>query len=112
MALTDTEREAVAWLHSALRQRFGDRLCAYTLFGSKARDEEAAESDVDVLVVLDEAADVDETGWRAVSDLAYEALERFGVYLETTVLSREQYERPRGADRLFVAAVKREGVAL
>jgi len=112
MALTEKEREAVAWLCAALRSRFGDHLCGCFLFGSKARGQEAAGSDVDLLVVLDEAADVDDTGWRVVSHLAYEALERFGVYLETVVLSRSQYERPKGADRLFVASVKEEGVAL
>jgi len=112
MALTEKEREAVAWLRRALEREFGEGLCYLMLFGSKARAQDTTESDVDVLVVLDEGADVDGKGWRVVSHLAYEALERFGVYLETVVLSRSQYERPKGADRLFVASVKEEGVAL
>ena len=43
-------------LHRGLEELYGSRLSSVWLFGAYARGEEDAESDVDVLVVLADAA--------------------------------------------------------
>lgn len=48
--LTQNERRALAELIDRLRQRYGDDLLRVALFGSKARGDVDAESDLDVLI--------------------------------------------------------------
>jgi len=50
-------RELLTRLRQGLEDLYGDRLEGVYLFGSYARDEATSESDVDILVVLDEVAD-------------------------------------------------------
>ncbi len=66
-------RGALAELRQRLQVLYGQRLRKVVLFGSQARGQAGPESDVDVLVVLDEPVDVCEeinrTSW-IVSDLS------------------------------------------
>lgn len=59
--MLDTEiRELLTRLRRELEDLYGARLRGVYLFGSHARDEATAESDVDVLVVLDTVTDYGE----------------------------------------------------
>jgi predicted nucleotidyltransferase len=60
---------ALRRFRSRLAERFGERLREVVLFGSYARGEAHEESDVDVLVVVD---DLSESERRDVIDLAYD----------------------------------------
>ncbi len=63
----------LARLRSGLEHLYGERLVGVYLFGSFARDEATPESDVDILIVLDEVADygreIERTG-HLISDLS------------------------------------------
>lgn len=52
LQLSRQEHDSTRVFADALRDRFGDRVRGIHLFGSKARGEGTAESDVDLLVVL------------------------------------------------------------
>lgn len=65
--LKPQERVALADYLSRLRKRFGRHVRRVILFGSRARGEGDEESDVDVLVVLDDG------DWRFHDDVALEA---------------------------------------
>lgn len=52
--MNETIREVLAELKSRLSALYGERLKGVYLFGSYARNEADEESDVDVLIVLDE----------------------------------------------------------
>ena len=60
---------------TGLRQRFGERLVSVRLFGSYARGEATADSDVDCLILLDRADRADD---RAVTDLAADLMWQIG----------------------------------
>jgi len=66
-------RQLLARFRRGLEDLYGARLEGLYLFGSHARDEAVPDSDVDVLVVLDEVADygreIERTGY-LVSDLS------------------------------------------
>lgn len=51
-ALTDNERQALETLVQRLHTHHGDQIKSIVLFGSKARGDAGADSDIDVLVVL------------------------------------------------------------
>ncbi|MBI4952859.1 MAG: nucleotidyltransferase domain-containing protein [Myxococcales bacterium] len=67
MSLSPLEVQALAELRRLLAARFGDRLAGLTLFGSRARGEGHADSDLDVLVLVDGLTPVER---REVLDLA------------------------------------------
>ncbi len=100
-------RAAVLDAKAALEALYGDRLVRLVLYGSHARGEAHAGSDVDLLVVLrGPVRDYDELKrtWAAVY--------RDGAPAETAALSFALYSEATFADpgRPFVCGVRAEGV--
>ena len=81
---------------AAVRERFGARVQEVVLFGSQARGEAHEESDVDVLIVID---DLSEEERRAVLDLTFapDAASDEWLGLSPLVYSTEQAARMRRA---------------
>ena len=96
--------EITKWMDSfadAVRQAFGERVYCIGLQGSRARGEAAADSDIDVVVILDEWREADWPRYEAVLSglpewdkicgfvsgkrelLAWEPSELFGFYYDT-----------------------------
>jgi predicted nucleotidyltransferase len=109
-ALTSAEQEAVDAHTQALRDVFGQRLERVILFGSRARGDAHAESDIDVMAVLSGAVGLADicTAARA----AVQVLVDTGIYIEALLLSHDEYEHPEGQLSYLVRAAQREGVAL
>jgi predicted nucleotidyltransferase len=98
---------ALAEFAGKARAALGERLVRLVLYGSRARGDAAADSDVDLLAVVDGIAgdDARRVLWR----LAVEAeLRRPGVLLAVVVMTAAEWEAER--DFSFPRAVRREGV--
>jgi DNA polymerase sigma len=83
-------------------------LSKMVLFGSRARGDADPDSDMDVLVVLedsapDEAEDV-------VSDCAWEAGFQYGIVVVPVSVSRDAWENGPLSSSLLAIAVEQEGV--
>lgn len=52
--LPPEDRRAVEWFRDDVRTEFGERVRDMRLYGSKARGDDHEESDIDILVLLDE----------------------------------------------------------
>ena len=103
---------ALARFRALLVRRFGDLLREVVLFGSWARAEANEDSDVDVLVVVD---DLDDRELREVMDLAYDAdaADRdawAGIAPLPYATARATELRSR--ERLLWAEIARDGVAV
>jgi predicted nucleotidyltransferase len=61
------------------------------LFGSRARGEAGVDSDIDLLVVLDDAAPADKLGWRS----AFEARKHFHRAVDIVPCRRSWFEDKR-----------------
>jgi predicted nucleotidyltransferase len=100
-------RAVLAEFKLGLESLYGARLCGLYLFGSYARGEAEPESDIDVLIVLDQVSDypreVDRTGF-----LASELSLRHGLSLSRVFLSRRAWAE---ATDFFVKNVRQEGIA-
>ncbi len=94
-------------LKAGLRAIYADRLKGIYLYGSYARGEADAESDLDVLVVLDRidryAAEVDRTG-----QLGAELSLKYGVSISKVYLSESSWLH---GDTSFLANVREEALA-
>lgn len=77
-----------------LRELYGPRLVDVRLFGSHARGEAGAESDLDVLVVLDRVDSPFEE-LRRMDELLWGLTERGGITVSGFPVSAESFESPR-----------------
>jgi predicted nucleotidyltransferase len=81
------------------------------LFGSWAKGQERADSDVDLLVVERDAFGPAHSRGEEMTRV-WSALSGFGVPVDVLVFSREEIERHRGAINHVVARALREGRVL
>ena len=106
--LAPTVRAALDDAAEALRALYGDRLHALVLYGSQARGDAHDESDVDVLVVLDDEVDfVAEV--KRMLDLRMNVLRRYTLLLSLIPVARITYE---DETHPLMMNVHREGIAL
>jgi len=91
--------------------RFGARVNEVVLFGSQARGDAHEESDVDVLIVID---DLSEQERLAVLDLTFplDAAADDWLGLAPLVYSSEQAARMRAGGRRLFRDIDREGLRL
>ena len=101
-------RAALQDVRAALRETYGDRLQQLIVFGSHARGDARADSDVDVLIVL--GGDVDSLNEaRRTSDIVMDVAVHHGVSLSLVHLSEDEFAQQ---DRPLLRNIDREGVAL
>jgi len=102
-----TPQRLMTELKTGLEQLYGRRLHVVYLFGSYARGEADPESDVDVLIVLDEferyGAEVDRTS-ELVASLSLD----HAVSISTIFVRRVDWAH---ADTPFLANVRKEAIA-
>jgi predicted nucleotidyltransferase len=102
--LTREERWAVDAFVRALQQQYPDRIQDVILFGSKARGEGHPDSDIDILIL------VDDDDWRfshAVSRLAARISLNYDVLLGPRVIRQARWKRS-----LLHSTVSSEGIPL
>jgi predicted nucleotidyltransferase len=105
--LAPNESAALRKLKAALARDF--RLVELRLFGSKTRGDSDKESDIDVLVLLE---DYDRETRKAVSRLCFDINIEHGVLLVPVLFSRAEYESDLTKVTPFYQAVVREGVPI
>ena len=95
-------------LRAGLAQRLGDRLEAVYLYGSRARGDARADSDIDVLVVLRGDFDYFKT-LDQISDLAWTLSLENDVVIAQVLVSKDKYSQN---DTPFLINVHREAVLI
>jgi predicted nucleotidyltransferase len=96
----------VEQLRGAVAEAYGQRLRRIVLYGSWARGEATEESDIDVLVVLEEPLAYDDE-LRRLSTIATSLTIEHGVYVSAQPISAHDFEE---RSEPFLLNVRREGV--
>lgn len=108
-SLTPGERKAVELFSKAVGGICGSKGWEIRLFGSRARGQGDIESDLDLLVLIE---NLDEKLKVAIWDAAYKVFDATEILVSPLVLSRSQFERLRQRERLIVQDIESEGVRL
>lgn len=109
MPIQKKEQTAISMFRQALDEQLGEAIHKVVLFGSKARGDDRAESDIDLLILCNT------DDWHianTVYAIATDVLLATGVALSPKVLAREEYRRMERNSMPFVSNVVREGVAV
>jgi predicted nucleotidyltransferase len=102
--LTAQERQAVDTFVKALYQQYPKRIRDVILYGSKARGDSHPDSDIDILIL------VDDDDWRfshAISKLAARISLNYDVLLGPRVISQSRWPRS-----ILYRTVSAEGISL
>jgi predicted nucleotidyltransferase len=92
-----------------VKKLLGESVRDIILFGSVARGDYQTNSDIDILVI------VDENPWNAqkrISDLVVEYLLKYGVYISAKAISIDEFEFMQSIETAFYTNIKREGISL
>jgi predicted nucleotidyltransferase len=107
--LTSNDQAAVTEYIARIRSRFSDRILAVVLFGSKARGDTEAESDMDLLVLVDaESNEFRSELWRIASDVSLE----HSVVLSPRVFGQARWAEARRMRLPLYRAIVEDGVSL
>lgn len=107
--MTPAERHALNEYVAAIRAHYGKRLVNVLVFGSRARGDHRPDSDVDLVVILE---DGDWKFWeerRRLSDLAFDAMIEPGLWIEAWPVARATWQEkdPRKVP-FFVAGARKD----
>jgi len=107
--LQDNERLALAEYASRLRAAAGRRVQDVVLFGSKARGDAGADSDLDVLVIIDRYDhQIDRLVTRTASRVSLE----YDTLINTHIVTAERWAEMRQWAATLWREVQRDGVPL
>lgn len=107
--LTVQELRAVSSFCDLLKREAKNSVHAVILFGSRARGEGHEDSDVDILVILNEE---DHSLKIKIWDYAYGVSNKTGIAVSPLVLSAEQFKKLLAHERLIALTIQKEGITL
>lgn len=110
-SLAPLEQEVASEFANRIRSRLGDRLLDMRIFGSRARGEAQADSDLDILILLNEAALQDKN---SISDIATDLLIELNLpfIVAPQVLSQADFDELKALERLFPQEIERDGISI
>jgi predicted nucleotidyltransferase len=107
--LAPNEQAAIRRYIADIRERFPGKVLSVTLFGSKARGDASAESDIDLLVLVDEESrEIRSELWRIASDVSLE----HNVVLSVRVFARSRWAETRRIRLPLYRAIVADGIPL
>jgi predicted nucleotidyltransferase len=107
--LTEVEQRALSEFTIQLQDKLNGNLLAVKLFGSRARGMGGSDSDLDVLVVVEQ----DNLAVRqTIRYLAADIWLAHGPFISTRVWSRERMERVEREPTLLIRNIQRDGINL
>ncbi len=113
MTGTRDVEQALQQFTAEIRRREGERFRAAYLFGSRARRQENAGSDVDVAIVLGGLRGDFLAAKLAMADVAYDVMLETGVLIQPLPLWQQEWDHPDAhPNPRLVRNIRRDGVPL
>jgi len=94
-------------LSKKLKEEFGDKVKEVILFGSYARGDFTDDSDVDIIVVVD-----DDRIEKEVRKIAYSFIPEVGKLISVKVIGKKTFESMRKMGFSLIRSIEREGMQI
>lgn len=109
MKLTKKEKDIIEEFKKRIIEKFSHEILKVSVFGSKARGDATAESDIDIMVVV---RSDDWRLWDKIREVGYELELENSLVLSIQVFSQEQIEYLQKIETAFMVNVEREAIAI
>ena len=107
MPISRNEKKALSTLRSTLQDKY--RLVDARVFGSKARGTDSPESDLDVMIVLEDLSPSIES---EIDDLIFEVNLEYSCFITALFFNREELERGPLTESPVYKKILQEGIPL
>lgn len=107
--MTENDRHAVTEFRERIAAILKNRLVRLALFGSKAEGRDTPESDIDILVLIDDSA---KNQRRRILNEAFEVNLKYGVYISPRIIPLSVYNDPVWQVTPFVKSLREKGIPL
>ncbi len=107
--LADHEQAALEEFLTKLHEQHGNEVVLVSLFGSKVRGDFDEESDVDVLVVVEDRIS---QLWEDIVEIETDLMLKYDLVISSLIMGRDNYEWHRRHRAPLYRNVEREGVEL
>jgi predicted nucleotidyltransferase len=93
-----------------LRKKFGNKIVKIILFGSYARGDYSAESDIDLLLVVkdDSIVDIEDD----IRKIIYSFIPAVGRLISVKIVGAEKYAKMKEINHSFIQSLEREGIVI
>lgn len=105
MKLAENEKRAVISLKKALEGKL--RLLDFRIFGSRARGDALPDSDIDIMIEIEEYSPSIES---AIDDLVYETNLAHDCFISTVIFSKKELDDGPFDESPLYKAIEREGI--
>jgi predicted nucleotidyltransferase len=107
--LADHEQAALTEFLARLREQHGSEVVLVSLFGSKARGDFDEESDIDVLLVVENR---NNQLWEDIVGIEAELMLKYDTVISSLIMSRDNYEWHLRHRAPLYRNIEREGIGL
>lgn len=107
LRLKASEREALLTLKNILSTKFN--LLDFLIFGSKVRGDATHESDIDLMIELDEISPHIKS---QIHDIVFKVNLEYDTFISTTIFSKKEIEEGPMSESPIYKTIKREGVSV
>ncbi len=103
--LLENEKIAVSKLKESLMEKF--KLFDFRVFGSKARGNASSDSDIDVMIEIE---DYNPSVESAIDDIVFEINLKFDCFISTIIFSKKELEEGPLSESPIYKIIQKEGV--
>lgn len=107
--MTSEDRNILNELKQKLLSIYDGKIVLMKVFGSRARGEARQDSNLDILIVIEEE-NIEEEVIKKICELERDT--DFSIFLAPLIMSRAHYDFIRGIPTFFIRNIEREGVEI
>ncbi len=108
LQMSETDQKAIRELYSAIKTEF--KVTKILLFGSRARGDADAYSDIDLLVLTEKPRDIKDR--YKLSDIAADINIDYGVAISCLYMNEQDWELEHDINPLLKKNIQKEGIEL